>query len=171
MRSLTGHSYIREMGSFNRPYMIKSCAFFPDGKRIVSGSCDKTLSIWNVDKEREIMTFCLEGQCLSCSVSPDGSRIVCGDDRGNFYIFKLVGIEIGIPVITAVRLWLNDSIIHKGKWDKDIICVCPYCGARFPCPILNNSTFDDPGLLSECPECGKKLKLNPFVVDNKGKWD
>ena len=44
-----------------------------------------------------------------------------------------------------------------------------FCGVRFPYFVPKNATWDDPRLLSECTEYGKKLKVNPFVVDNREK--
>lgn len=40
-----------------------------------------------------------------------------------------------------------------------------------PCLKLPDEAWDEPRLLSECPKCQKPLKFNPFVVDNKGRWD
>jgi predicted nucleic acid-binding Zn-ribbon protein len=59
---------------------------------------------------------------------------------------------------------------YGGDWAKDITAVCPYCGVRFSCYIPDDAIYDDPSLLQDCPECGKKLKFNQFVVDNKGRW-
>ena len=60
--------------------MRVSVAFSPDGKRIVSGSGDKTVRVWDVDTGKPI------GQPLtghtavvsSVAFSPDGKRIVSG---------------------------------------------------------------------------------------------
>jgi hypothetical protein len=35
-----------------------------------------------------------------------------------------------------------------------------------PCLELPDEVWEEPGLLSECPKCGEKLKFNPFVVGN-----
>jgi len=36
-----------------------------------------------------------------------------------------------------------------------------------PCLELSKEVWEEPGLLSECPQCGENLKFNPFIVDNK----
>jgi WD40 repeat protein len=56
-----------------------SVAFSPDGKRIVGGSLDKTLRLWDAETGTAIST--LSGHTngvLSVAFSPDGKRIVSG---------------------------------------------------------------------------------------------
>jgi WD40 repeat protein len=58
---------------------VVACAFSPDGRRIVSGSRDNTLRLWDAETGKELMT--LEGHknpVDACAFSPDGSRIVSG---------------------------------------------------------------------------------------------
>jgi WD40 repeat protein/nucleoside-triphosphatase THEP1 len=56
---------------------VEACAFAPDGSRIVSGSGDHTLKLWDAQTGAELAT--LEGHTdwvVACASSPDGSRIV-----------------------------------------------------------------------------------------------
>jgi WD40 repeat protein len=58
---------------------VFSVAFSPDGTRIVSGSSDKTMRIW--DAQTGLQTTVLEGHSgpvYSVAFSPDGTRIVSG---------------------------------------------------------------------------------------------
>jgi tetratricopeptide (TPR) repeat protein len=62
---------------------VSSVAFSPDGKRIVSGSGDKTLKIWDAVTGKELLT--LKGHTSSVSsvaFSPDGQWIVSGSGWG-----------------------------------------------------------------------------------------
>src|SRR5664279_1778676 len=61
IRTLTGHTD-----------NVNSCAFSPDGRRIVSASRDNTLKIWDAESGAELAT--LTGH--NCAFSPDGRRIV-----------------------------------------------------------------------------------------------
>jgi WD40 repeat protein len=68
--SLTGHSS-----------HVRACAFSPDGKKIVSGSYDKTLKIWSVEAKKELITLTGHTDKVNaCAFSPDGKKIVSGSD-------------------------------------------------------------------------------------------
>ena len=54
-------------------------AYQPDGKRIVSGSGDETVKVWDADKGQEILTLKGHTGTVNCvAFSPDGKRIVSG---------------------------------------------------------------------------------------------
>jgi hypothetical protein len=58
---------------------VISVSYSPDGKRIVSGSGDKTVKVWDAQSGQDLLT--LKGHTvsvLSVSYSPDGKRIVSG---------------------------------------------------------------------------------------------
>jgi DNA-directed RNA polymerase subunit RPC12/RpoP len=110
---------------------------------------------------------------------------------GDFQFVSLYGVPIGRPIVTAVRLWLWEAPGVRYNWDDRLSYLCWWCGERFaadgrlldviyaiyrdtgiepnqsPCLELPREAWDEPKLLSECPECGGKLKFNPFIVDNR----
>ena len=58
---------------------VNSVSFSPDGKRIVSGSVDKTLKVWDAETGQEVLTLNGHTQTVtSVSFSPNGRRIVSG---------------------------------------------------------------------------------------------
>jgi WD40 repeat protein len=58
------------------------CAFFPDGKHLISSSMDHTLVIWDTRTWISSQFVGLNGSIDGCDVSPDGTRIVSACDDG-----------------------------------------------------------------------------------------
>lgn len=56
---------------------VKTCAFSPNGSRIVSSSQDGTLKLWDAQTGAELATFAGAASARqACAFSPDGRRIV-----------------------------------------------------------------------------------------------
>ena len=65
-------------------YSIRSLAFSPGGSKIISGSEDKTVQVWDASSGIEILPP-LQGHdgCISSvAFSPDGSKIISGSEDG-----------------------------------------------------------------------------------------
>ena len=70
LKTLEGHSWD-----------VSSVAYSPDGTKIVSGSGDKTIKIWDANTGQCLKT--LEGHSddvESVAYSPDGTKIISGSD-------------------------------------------------------------------------------------------
>jgi len=81
---------------------VRSVAFSPDGKSIVSGSQDEdtTMKLWDVETGKEIKTFTDRTWIIQLgpvAFSPDGKSIVTGSTRDNFLI--LWDVETGKCII------------------------------------------------------------------------
>ncbi len=209
---------------------VRSCAYSPDGRRIVSASDDNTLKVWDAETGKELLT--LKGhtaQVRSCTYSPNGRRIVSASDdntlkvwdtetgkelscfygvysanvvsmfalafttggmtaidmTGFIYILKLPAGEDKEPYVTPLRLYRFD----RTAWDDQLSAKCAWCCKRFepdnkiidaikrlnsnlspnqsPAAALPPDAWDDPRLLSDCPNCHKPLRFNPFIVDDR----
>ena len=67
---------------------VTCVAISPDGKRIVSGSWDNTLKVWDADKGQEILT--LRGHTapvLCVAIGPDSKRIVSSSGEGTLKVW------------------------------------------------------------------------------------
>ena len=61
--------------------VITSLAFSPDGRFLVSGSCDKTIKLWDIQTGVDVNTFHGHTETVCCvSVSPDNAMIASGSE-------------------------------------------------------------------------------------------
>ncbi|KIJ08040.1 hypothetical protein PAXINDRAFT_173117 [Paxillus involutus ATCC 200175] len=81
---------------------VTGLAFFPDGRRLVSSSTDRTLIIWDVSSTGKKVERKLTGhtdRINSVAVTPDGSIIASGSVDGTLRIWDgTSGNQIGKPI-------------------------------------------------------------------------
>ena len=84
---------------------VGSLAFTPDGKRLVSGSNDCTIRVWDVGagKDAAILRG-HEYDVLSVAVSPDGNRIASGSNES---AVKLWDLESGREIVTLAPVYFR----------------------------------------------------------------
>ncbi|KAE9400478.1 WD40 repeat-like protein [Gymnopus androsaceus JB14] len=80
---------------------VKSVAFSPDGRRIVSGSDDHSVQVWDAESGKAVGNpmKAYAGQFKSVAFSPDGQRIVSGSDDGSVLVWDAEsGKAVGKPM-------------------------------------------------------------------------
>ncbi|KJA23435.1 hypothetical protein HYPSUDRAFT_137760, partial [Hypholoma sublateritium FD-334 SS-4] len=110
-------------------YSVRSVAFSPDGKHIVSGSLDKTIRIWDAETGKQIVQP-LRGHTstvISVAFSNDGKRIVSGSHDWTVCIWDVeAGKQVGPPFqrhtapVLSVAFSLDDKHILSGSDDKTV---------------------------------------------------
>jgi WD40 repeat protein len=64
---------------FGHSSYVTTVAVAPDGKKIISGSCDKTIKVWDIDTGRELHTLTGHSTDLKLvTITPDGKKIFSG---------------------------------------------------------------------------------------------
>ena len=87
VRTLTGHTQ-----------RVTSCAFSPDGRRIVSACWDNTLKVWDAYNGAVVQTLTGHQNWIrDCAYSPDGRWIVSASDDG---LLKVWDAESGAELHT-----------------------------------------------------------------------
>ena len=106
---------------------VKTVSFSPDGKRIVSGSGDETIRIWDATTGKELET--LEGHTAgvtSVSFSPDGKRIVSGSSDNTIRIWdattgkEFETLKGHTADVETVSFSPDGKRIVSGSWDNTI---------------------------------------------------
>ncbi len=73
---------------------IRSVAFTPDGKHIVSSGDDSTIRVWDISTGENIMTLRgHEGSVSSAIISPNGKQIVSGSQDNTIKVWN-IGAEL-----------------------------------------------------------------------------
>ena len=163
--------------------MVNVVSITLDGKRAISGSVDKTCFFWDLDRIKKLALLTTNSSIRVALFFPNGVFIGC--DSGELIILKPDKNLLcpGRGIITIRRIW-----DFEFRQYQPLSADCPLCGHRFsppgsvlqtiekitrkaglrpeqsPCLELPDEIWEDPGLLSNCPKCGEKLKFNPFIA-------
>jgi WD40 repeat protein len=70
--------------------MVSTVAVTSDGRRVVSGSTDGMLKVWNLQTGQEEVAITLEGVPWCIALAPDGATILAGDEVGNVCCLRYV---------------------------------------------------------------------------------
>ena len=63
----------------------------PDGKRVVSGSDDFNIKVWEIETGKPITSFTADSMIYYVAVAYDGKTIVAGDGAGQVHFLRLEG--------------------------------------------------------------------------------
>jgi WD40 repeat protein len=120
----------KEQNQLQHTAEVSSVAFSPDGNKIVSGSRDNTLRLWDATTGKPIgqpFTEHTDAQTLSVAFSPDGNKIVSGSTDKTVRLWDATtGKPIGQPftghkdVVLSVAFSPDGNKIVSGSFDKTV---------------------------------------------------
>lgn len=92
-------------------YHTKSLTITPDGKKLISGSYDKTIRIWDLENYKFIYQLKGHSGIVNClAITPDGKKLISGSDDRTIRIWDLEYFE--------------EIDVQKGH-SGDVLCVTP----------------------------------------------
>ncbi|GAB1545461.1 hypothetical protein NUACC21_81370 [Scytonema sp. NUACC21] len=116
LRTLTGHSD-----------RIRAVVLTPDGQRLISGSDDNTLKVWDVETGKELCTLTGHNSPVSAvAVTPDGQRLI---SASNDKTLKVWDVETGKELrtltghsnsVSAVAVTPDGQRLISGSWDDTL---------------------------------------------------
>ncbi len=104
---------------------VSSLSFSPDGSKIVSGSFDHTLRIWDAETGQELKRMEHDDVVYSVNFSPDGRKIVSGSYDNTLRIWDAeTGRELKSMMhdfmVNSVSFSPDGSKIVSGSWDDTV---------------------------------------------------
>ena len=77
---------------------------FPDGRRVVSGSLDKTLKVWDVETGECVTTLKGHSGCVNgVAVFPDARRVVTASTDKTLKLWGVAPVSVDLSKLALVR--------------------------------------------------------------------
>lgn len=106
---------------------ITSVVFSSDGRRLISGSWDKTARLWDVKSGRELTCFLGHEEGIeSVAFSPDDRRIVSASNDKTVRVWdvesgrELLCLRGHENCVTSVSFCPDGHLIASGSWDETV---------------------------------------------------
>ncbi len=105
---------------------VNTVAISPDGKKIVSGSDDKTLRIWDLNSQKLLRTLTGHTDWVyALALSADGQTIVSGSKDKTIKLWQLSGQQIRTltghtSYINSVAISPDSTKLVSGSYDKTV---------------------------------------------------
>src|SRR5262249_50430439 len=106
---------------------VRCVALSPDGRHALSGGCDMTLRLWDVDSGRQVQEFPKHHHwVLGAAFAPDGHHVLSASLDGTVRLWHMRGgWEVGGPGRLG-RLWgwlTRREVCHFDEHRQPVTCV------------------------------------------------
>jgi len=140
----------------------------PDGTRIVSGSIDKTMRVWDALSGNEVISplHGHKGSVQSVAFSPDGTRIVSGSSDRTVRVWDTVSGNEIIPPLRGHDNWVQsvafspDGTLIVSSDDKTMLV----WNATTGLPYVSSGAHGNSGLNNFIPSM-ITIKRDGWIVD------
>ena len=129
---------------------VKCVSFSPDGKKIVSGSRDESIRIWDIGTGLQIGKISTRYPVETVAFSPDGKKIVSAGWEDAIHILNAeTGDPIGDPLfghtgyITSVAFSPDGTKIVSGSYDKTVRIFDVKTGLQIGEPFTGHTALVD----------------------------
>ncbi len=98
---------------------VRSVAFSPNGKLVLSGSEDNTIRVWDVAAGEEVKALRGHGSSVrSCVFSPDGEWVLSGGDDDSVRLWNVQGYQ-EVRVLHARVLAGHEDAVLAARYSRD----------------------------------------------------
>ena len=138
----------------------------PDGNKIITGSLDKTVKVWDIRTQAELANFNFPSQVFSLAVCPQTSWLATGEQSGKVSALNLMSLEVKeggeenahSSSVLSLRYTHNGQVLISTGQDAQIKGYSAPCSAR----VLFNKRQDNSIL------CSSISANDQFIVTGNG---
>ena len=139
---------------------ISAIAYSPDGTRLISGSDDKTVRIWNSETGQLLSTLSGHSSDVnSVAYSFDGSRIVSGSDDKTIIVWDAQSGQIvcgsfnAADSVKSVCFSPDGKQILSGSWDNTVRVWDSLTGRSLFPPFIGHTSYVNSICFFPCKRC------------------